>query len=76
MSGAVTERRMDFQADWDTPLLVVRAYMECSDVDWDPPARWDNGIPGIILDTTLIISSATIKKAAAAKSKTSAATGR
>lgn len=24
--------------------------MEYSDVDWDPPARWDNGIPGIILD--------------------------
>lgn len=43
---------MDFQADTghSTLLVNLRAYMEYSDVDWDPPARWDNGIPGIILD--------------------------
>lgn len=44
---------MDFQADLGHSTLLVnlpQAYMEYSDVDWDPPARWDNGIPGIILD--------------------------
>ncbi|QUI99232.1 hypothetical protein KCP74_10600 [Salmonella enterica subsp. enterica] len=43
--------------------------------DQNPPARWDNGIPGILLIYNIIISSATIKKAAA-KSKASAATVR
>lgn len=31
-------------------ISLPQAYMEYSDTDWDPPARWDNGIPGIILD--------------------------
>ncbi|MGL0585320.1 hypothetical protein O6W88_00565 [Salmonella enterica subsp. enterica] len=68
---------MDFQADLGHSTLLVnlpQAYMEYSDVDWDPPA----GImvfPASFWITTLIISSATIKKAAA-KSKASAATGR
>ncbi|MBM8928818.1 PapC/FimD family outer membrane usher protein, partial [Salmonella enterica] len=34
---------MDFQADLGHSTLLVnlpQAYMEYSDVDWDPPARW------------------------------------
>ncbi|WP_376778788.1 outer membrane usher protein [Serratia fonticola] len=34
-------------------LSVPQAYLEYSSPDWDPPARWDNGIPGLLLDYNL-----------------------
>ncbi len=53
MSGARFTERHGFSGRHGALHAVgefTRAYMEYSDVDWDPPARWDNGIPGIILD--------------------------
>ena len=34
-------------------LSVPQAYMEYSSEDWDPPSRWDEGIPGLLFDYTL-----------------------
>ncbi|HEJ7935769.1 outer membrane usher protein [Serratia marcescens] len=34
-------------------LNIPQAYLEYSTPDWDPPARWDNGIPGLLLDYNL-----------------------
>ncbi|MBD1377623.1 outer membrane usher protein [Erwinia aphidicola] len=31
-------------------LSIPQAYLEYSSPDWDPPSRWDEGIPGIIFD--------------------------
>lgn len=44
---------MEMKADLGQSALVIalpQAYMEYTDETWDPPARWDNGIPGLILD--------------------------
>lgn len=31
-------------------LSVPQAYLEYSSTDWDPPSRWDEGIPGLLFD--------------------------
>ncbi|MCT4715253.1 outer membrane usher protein [Enterobacteriaceae bacterium H18W14] len=32
---------------------IPQAYLEYTSENWDPPSRWDNGIPGVILDYNL-----------------------
>ena len=34
-------------------LNIPQAYLEYSSENWDPPSRWDNGIPGLLLDYNL-----------------------
>lgn len=34
-------------------LSVPQAYLEYTNADWDPPSRWDDGIPGLLLDYNL-----------------------
>lgn len=34
-------------------LSIPQAYLEYSSANWDPPARWEEGIPGILLDYNL-----------------------
>jgi outer membrane usher protein FimD/PapC len=34
-------------------ISVPQAYLEYSSSDWDPPSRWDNGIPGALFDYNL-----------------------
>ncbi|MEL5457701.1 outer membrane usher protein [Serratia ureilytica] len=34
-------------------LNIPQAYLEYSSPDWDPPSRWDEGIPGLLLDYNL-----------------------
>ncbi len=34
-------------------LSIPHAYLEYTSDDWDPPSRWDNGIPGLLLDYNL-----------------------
>ena len=34
-------------------LTVPQAYLEYTSSDWDPPSRWDDGIPGLIADYSL-----------------------
>lgn len=44
---------MEVRGDLSTSSLYVsipQAYLEYISEDWDPPSRWDEGIPGILLD--------------------------
>ncbi|EPC6046159.1 fimbrial assembly protein [Serratia sp. OLHL2] len=34
-------------------LSIPQAYLDYVSDDWDPPARWDEGIPGVLLDYNL-----------------------
>jgi outer membrane usher protein PapC len=34
-------------------LSVPQAYLEYSSPDWDPPSRWDEGVPGLLFDYNL-----------------------
>nr|WP_256451486.1 outer membrane usher protein [Serratia proteamaculans] len=34
-------------------LNVPQAYLEYNSDSWDPPSRWDNGIPGVLFDYNL-----------------------
>ncbi|MFT2793894.1 outer membrane usher protein [Serratia sp. T13T92] len=34
-------------------LNIPQAYLEYTDDNWDPPSRWDDGIPGLLLDYNL-----------------------
>ncbi|WP_340616584.1 outer membrane usher protein [Xenorhabdus entomophaga] len=34
-------------------LIVPKIYLEYDLQDWDPPSRWDNGIPGLLFDYNL-----------------------
>lgn len=34
-------------------LSVPQAYLEYTSENWDPPSRWDNGVPGILFDYSL-----------------------
>ncbi|UAK22637.1 outer membrane usher protein [Kluyvera sp. CRP] len=34
-------------------LSIPQAFMEYTAENWDPPSRWDNGIPGILFDYSL-----------------------
>ncbi|MDX7998965.1 outer membrane usher protein [Xenorhabdus sp. Reich] len=34
-------------------LIVPKIYLEYDLPDWDPPSRWDNGIPGLLFDYNL-----------------------
>lgn len=31
-------------------ISIPQAYLEYASIDWDPPSRWDDGIPGLIAD--------------------------
>lgn len=44
---------MTAQADLGSNSLTInvpQAYLEYSAANWDPPSRWDNGIPGVLMD--------------------------
>ncbi|WP_319950191.1 FimD/PapC N-terminal domain-containing protein, partial [Klebsiella pneumoniae] len=44
---------METQTDLSQSTLTViipQAYLEYSDEEWDPPSRWDEGIPGVLFD--------------------------
>ncbi len=34
-------------------INLPQAYLEYSSPDWDPPARWDEGVPGVLFDYNL-----------------------
>ncbi len=44
---------MIVQSDLATSALYIslpQAYLEYTDESWDPPSRWDDGIPGVLVD--------------------------
>ena len=40
-------------------INVPQAFMEYTSENWDPPSRWDNGIPGLLLDYNVNAMSST-----------------
>lgn len=47
---------MEVRGDLATNALylnIPQAFLEYSDENWDPPSRWDEGIPGVLLDYNL-----------------------
>lgn len=38
-------------------LTIPQAYLEYSAPDWDPPSRWDEGVPGILFDYNMNFAS-------------------
>lgn len=38
-------------------LSIPQAYLEYSHPDWDPPSRWEEGIPGILFDYNMNLQS-------------------
>ncbi|MBH3259842.1 outer membrane usher protein [Serratia marcescens] len=44
---------MEVRGDLSTSSLylsIPQAFLEYSDENWDPPSRWDDGIPGLLFD--------------------------
>ncbi|MFV8762046.1 outer membrane usher protein [Yersinia enterocolitica] len=47
---------MEVRGDLATSILylsIPQVYLEYVSDDWDPPSRWDEGIPGLLLDYSL-----------------------
>ena len=44
---------MEVTGDLASSTLVInlpQAYLEYSTINWDPPSRWDEGVPGLLMD--------------------------
>ena len=51
---------MEVSGDLGTSTLYVslpQAYLEYSAQNWDPPSRWDEGVPGLLVDYNLTAQS-------------------
>ncbi|MGY2685954.1 outer membrane usher protein [Pseudomonas tolaasii] len=51
---------MEVIGDLATSTLSVnipQAYLEYSAINWDPPSRWDDGVPGLLIDYNLTAQS-------------------
>lgn len=51
---------MEVSADLATASLDInlpQAYLEYSAINWDPPSRWDEGVPGLLVDYNMTAQS-------------------
>lgn len=51
---------MEVSADLATATLNIslpQAYLEYSAINWDPPSRWDEGVPGLLMDYNMTAQS-------------------
>ncbi|MEB0046567.1 MULTISPECIES: outer membrane usher protein [unclassified Pseudomonas] len=51
---------MEVSADLATSTLNIslpQAYLEYSAINWDPPSRWDEGVPGLLIDYNMTAQS-------------------
>jgi outer membrane usher protein PapC len=51
---------MEISADLATSTLDInlpQAYLEYSAINWDPPSRWDEGVPGLLIDYNMTAQS-------------------
>ena len=56
---------MEVSGDLSTSTLYIslpQAYLEHKAQNWDPPSRWDNGVPGVLMDYNLTAQSVNQKK--------------
>ncbi|ENE2355447.1 outer membrane usher protein [Serratia marcescens] len=52
----ISLKGMEVRGDLATSSLylsIPQAYLDYTSEDWDPPSRWDEGIPGVLLDYNL-----------------------
>ncbi|WP_150292698.1 outer membrane usher protein [Pseudomonas extremaustralis] len=42
-------------------ISLPQAYLEYSAINWDPPSRWDDGVPGLLIDYNLTAQSSAQK---------------
>lgn len=69
---------MEIRTDLSSVTLYVsvpQAYLEYSHPDWDPPVRWENGIPGALFDYNLNAQTLKQKKSDAGTSHYLSANG-
>lgn len=51
---------MEVSGDLATSTLNIslpQAYLEYSAINWDPPSRWDEGVPGLLVDYNMTVQS-------------------
>lgn len=51
---------MEVSGDLATSTLNInlpQAYLEYSAINWDPPSRWDDGVPGLLIDYNMTAQS-------------------
>lgn len=51
---------MEVSGDLATSTLNINlphAYLEYSTINWDPPSRWDDGVPGLLIDYNMTAQS-------------------
>ncbi len=51
---------MEVSGDLATSTLTInlpQAYLEYSAINWDPPSRWDEGVPGLLVDYSVTAQS-------------------
>lgn len=51
---------MEVSGDLSTSTLYIslpQAYLEYNALNWDPPARWDEGVSGVLMDYNLTAQS-------------------
>ena len=51
---------MEVSGDLATSTLNIslpQAYLEYSTINWDPPSRWDDGVPGLLVDYNMTAQS-------------------
>lgn len=51
---------MEVAGELSTATLYVsvpQAYLEYSTINWDPPSRWDDGVPGVLVDYNITAQS-------------------
>lgn len=51
---------MEVSGDLSTSTLYIslpQAYLEYNALNWDPPSRWDDGVPGVLIDYNLTAQS-------------------
>lgn len=68
---ATADSRVDYNAEHQSLTLTVpQAWLQYQDPDWVPPARWSNGVNGVILDYNLLANRHMPQQGVAASSYT------
>lgn len=56
-------------------ITIPQAWLEYSAANWEPPSRWDNGVPGLLMDYNLFASTTRAQHGANSQSVSGNGTG-
>ncbi|HBZ16819.1 MAG TPA: PapC/FimD family outer membrane usher protein [Pantoea sp.] len=56
-------------------ISVPQAYLEYQATDWDPPSRWDDGIPGVLFDYNVNLNYSTAQQVSETSSTSASGNG-